>query len=185
MRILDVGGGADWDWGDWAGTPPELTLLNLDVKPSRNGHVCYVQGDAREMSDFRDKEFDLVFSNSVIEHVGTFADQQRMAAEVRRVARAYWVQTPYRHFPIEPHMLFPFFQYLPTSWRRVIGLHWPLSFQKLRNKDPLRDALGVRLLDHREMTHCFPDATIIRERFLGCTKSLIAYSQSPSDVEGS
>ncbi|WP_255695553.1 methyltransferase domain-containing protein [Rhodohalobacter sp. 614A] len=54
----------------------------------------YVQGDALDMHMFEDKSFDVVFSNSVIEHVGSFENQRRFADEVRRVGKAYWVQTP-------------------------------------------------------------------------------------------
>lgn len=78
------------------------------------------------------------------------------------------------HFPIEPHMLFPFFQYLPLAMRRVIGRHWPFSFEKLRHGDPERDAVQVRLMTRKELQDCFPDANILVERFAGLVKSLLA-----------
>ena len=174
-RIVDVGGGSDWDWSGFTGVTPRITLLNLDVEDGESGRTRYVRGDACRMHQFADDEFDIAFSNSVIEHVGSYAEQQAMAGEIRRVARAYWVQTPNRHFPIEPHMLFPFFQYLPLRWRRTIGRHWPFSFEKLRKGDPERDAVEVRLLNRREFSACFPDAEIRMERFAGWIKSFIAY----------
>ena len=63
------------------------------------------------MDFFKDKSFDAVFSNSVIEHVGTFEDQKMMANEVIRVTNFYFIQTPNLYFPIEPHFLVPFFQF--------------------------------------------------------------------------
>ncbi len=173
-RLLDVGGSDDWDWGEWPAGAPKVTLLNLESPGDRKAGIEYVQADACDMSMFADQSFDIAFSNSVIEHVTEWERQQIMAAEIRRVAKSYWVQTPNRHFPIEPHMLFPFFQYLPLSWRRVIGRHWPFSFEKLRRGDPVRDAVGVRLMTRAELQACFPEATIQAERFLGLAKSWIA-----------
>ena len=179
-RILDVGGGGhDWDWGEWSGAIPHLTVLNLTVEDGEADGVRYVRGNACDMEQFVDQSFDIAFSNSVIEHVGSFDNQQRMAAEIRRVARDYWVQTPNRHFPIEPHMCFPFFQYLPLSWRRVIGRYWPFSFEMLRRGNPERDAVEVRLLDRAEVERCFPEARVVPEKAFGLTKSWIATTAVP------
>jgi len=95
--------------------------------------------------------------------------QMRFAAEVRRVAKRYFVQTPYRYFPIETHSWIPFLGYMPThiQWRiiKFFNHFWPRkSFET-----------DWALLDHQEMTALFPDAKIYRERFLLLfTKSLIA-----------
>ena len=81
------------------------------------GEIVFVSlpdvGDAVDMPGISDGAFDVVFSNSVIEHVETYENQRRMAAEIRRVGRRYFVQTPNRHFPLEPHFLVPGFQLLP------------------------------------------------------------------------
>jgi len=173
-RLLDVGGSDDWNWGDWPAGAPRVTVLNLELPDVRVSGVEYLQADACDMSMFSDQSFDVVFCNSVIEHVTEWERQKAMAAEIRRVGRSYWVQTPNRHFPIEPHMLFPFFQYLPLSCRRLIAIYWPFSFEKLRHGDPVRDAVGVRLMNRGEVRECFPDATLQAERFLGLAKSWIA-----------
>src|SRR5947209_3510992 len=102
-RILDVGGSADiWEV---ASVTPQLTILNLPsaLGPCLSGTLL-VGGDGR-MLPFSDKSFDIVFSNSVIEHVGTLADQRRFADEITRVGRQYWVQTPNRRFPVELHVM--------------------------------------------------------------------------------
>lgn len=109
MRLLDVGGTDEfWQRTD-LGPDVEVVILNYDPgAPHRKYH--FVVGDARDMHQFRDKEFDVAFSNSVIEHVGGLKDQRRMANEMRRVGRRVFVQAPHRYFPIEPHFLYPFFQ---------------------------------------------------------------------------
>ena len=171
--LLDVGGGGDWSWNKISFSKP-ITVIN--VQPGRDipGRISCVKGDACAMSMFEAGVFDLAFSNSVIEHVGNFERQQQMANEIRRVASRYWVQTPYRHFPIEVHMMFPFFQYLPIKMRAWLGVRWPFSFEMMRNGNPLRDATEIWLLDIRKMKCLFPEAEILTERFMGIPKSIIA-----------
>ena len=70
----------------------------------------YVIGDACNLDMLSSKSFDIIYSNSVIEHVGR-ERQKEFANEIMRVGKKYWVQTPYKHFPVEPHFVFPFFQY--------------------------------------------------------------------------
>jgi hypothetical protein len=103
--------------------------------------------------------FDIVHSNSVIEHVGDWPKMLSMAQEVRRLAPAYFVQTPNYWFPIEPHYKLPLVQYLPNSIRRAVT-----------GDDPDR----IRLLSARQMRRLFADASLWRERVFGMTKSLVA-----------
>src|ERR1044071_2026324 len=105
VSILDVGGTTNvWETMGLAGHPDvQITLLNLELQPVSYSNMRSVAGDGRDMSEFRDGEFDVVYSNSVIEHVGDAAQMTRMASEIRRVGKCYFVQTPNRYFPIEPH----------------------------------------------------------------------------------
>jgi hypothetical protein len=173
-RVLDVGGSGDWNWKAY-GIDAQITVLNLSPRPA-NCAAEYVQGSACDMYMFDENEFDLVFSNSVIEHLLSQDDQKKMAEEILRVGNAYWVQTPNRHFPIELHLCFPFFQYLPLKCRLLIAQYWPFSFQKLRGKTEgaIADAQAI-LLTKADLQSLFPDTEIICERFMGLTKSLIAF----------
>jgi hypothetical protein len=86
--VLDVGGRmAHWQvHADlWTGKPVSITLINLDTEAAVHPFTC-VAGDARELDQFADNSFDIVYSNSVIEHVGPWSDQKKMARAVRRVA---------------------------------------------------------------------------------------------------
>ena len=172
-RILDVGGSPYFWLG--SGIEPRVTILNIGLPQIRPEPFSWVQGDACAMSMIADQEFDVVFSNSVIEHVGDLPEQQRMAEEVRRVAKRYWVQTPYKHFPIEPHFIFPFFQYLPARLRYSVARVWPFSFAKRGGSDPVKSASTIWLLDMNQFQTLFPDAQFQREKVLGLTKSLLAY----------
>jgi len=179
VRILDVGGTQHY-WriiGPPDGERVQVVLLNL-VKPqvSLPGFTSVI-GDARAMTGVGDGEFDVVFSNSVIEHLGTAADQKRMADEVRRVGRRYFVQTPNKHFPMEPHFLVPCFQYLPAPARAWLLSRRPLGWQKKASTydEALQRVRTFRLLSRRELQRLFPEARLYRERFLGMEKSFVAY----------
>jgi hypothetical protein len=180
VRILDVGG-TDWSWRQLGVRLPdycEVTLLNLAPEPVPivPGFVS-IQGDARHLHQFHDGEFDLGYSNSVIEHVGTLYDQIAMARELRRVCRGYFVQTPNRYFPLEPHFLVPGWQYLPVGWRRRWLQARDLGWMK-RVRDPLiaqAEVEQVRLLTGRELRLLFPSARVYRERIGPFVKSFVMW----------
>jgi hypothetical protein len=179
VEILDIGGTQQF-WDIMLGTQPEgmrVTLLNVAHQPVSSSAFVSAVGDARKLERIRNGEFDVVFSNSVIEHVGTYADQARMADEVRRVGKRYFVQTPNRRFPIEPHFLFPFFQYLPVPARA-----WMLSsfnvgwYRRIPDRVAARrEVESIQLLTRSRFAKLFPDATIHEEKLLGLTKSFVAY----------
>ena len=190
VRILDVGGEQEfWERVDFANEPGvEIVLLNVKTVRARGSNFSCVVGDARNMAAFRDGEFDVVFSNSVIEHLGEYAQQRLMANEVRRVGRRYFLQTPNRYFPIEPHFLFPFFQFLPWRLRVWIlsqfGIGWHNREPDRREAE--RIVKGIRLLAERELQALFPGAQVWREKFLGLTKSFIVFSgwEEPASKDG-
>lgn len=179
IRILDVGGTAEaWERpGAAEAGGLEVTLVNQEPQVVARPGVVSVVGDARAMPQFAAAAFDVVYSNSVLEHFGTAADQRQMANEVRRIGRRYFVQTPYRYFPIEPHVLLPGFQFLPIRVRAALLQHRQLGWVERRptRVAALEKVRRIRLLDRREVQHLFPEAHIARERFWGLTKSLIAY----------
>ena len=118
---------------------------------------------------------DLVYSNSVIEHVGGHARRLQFAATVRSCER-YWVQTPSRSFPIEPHFMFPFLQHLPRSLQMSAVAHWPVgNYSEVKDRsEALSHLLDIELLSADELSFYFPDAALHRERVAGMTKSFIA-----------
>ena len=181
ISILDVGG-TEMFW-ERMGGPKErhmkIILLNLEKIETANPNFVSVMGDARNMREFRDREFDVVFSNSVIEHVGSYDQQRQMAEEVRRVGRRYFVQTPNRYFPVEPHFLFPFFQFLPLRFRVFLVSHFDLGFYAqggIADKQKAAEVVSsIRLLTEKELKNIFPGGTIYKERVLGLVKSFIVY----------
>lgn len=155
-----------------------VTVVNVGPWPeclNAPERFIYCAADARALP-FDDGTFPLAYSNSVIEHMGSFADQKRFADEIRRVGQQLYVQTPNRWFPIEPHFVCFFAHWLPQPLRRWL-MPWLSVRGWLRSGDdvPLRQLLDeVRLLGFAEMRVLFPDCEIYREKVFGLTKSLIA-----------
>ena len=119
MRVVDVGCGAL----GLRGLEPALDITGVDLVARPEYAGPFVQADAAQRLPFDDGAFDLAYSSSVIEHV----EPERRAAfagEVRRVARGFFVQTPARSFPIEPHALLPFAHWLAPTLRRP---YWRLG----------------------------------------------------------
>jgi ubiquinone/menaquinone biosynthesis C-methylase UbiE len=178
IRILDIGGTASyWQMMELKDDDQVfITLLNLREENVKLPNMSSMVGDAREIES-ADNSYDIVFSNSVIEHVGIFQDQLQMAKEVQRVGKRYFVQTPNKYFPLEPHFLFPFFQFLPTGIRVRLLQNFDLGW--LRRTPDVRKAReiveSIRLLDKKEFSQLFPSASIYEEKVFGLTKSFVAY----------
>lgn len=177
FRILDIGGTQDF-WDRMRFHDPEITVVLLNLTAAQRLRQGFVSlcGDATRL-EFPDGHFEVVVSNSVIEHLRTWEEQLAMATEVRRVGRRYWIQTPNRWFPIEPHALVPGLQFLPQATQsRIVGRWRPGWYRQHSPAQAACEAAQVRLLTGTEMRRLFPDGDLWRERFLGLTKSLVAYS---------
>lgn len=179
VEILDIGGTQSY-WERMMFTESNdynITLLNLEEKPVKYKNFKSVRGNACDLSEYRDQEFDIVFSNSVIEHLFTKDNQFKMAAEVRRVGRNYYIQTPNYYFPVEPHWLFPGYQFLPFDLRVFLTKNFNLGhYRKAPNREKAVERVReVNLLTEGEMKQLFPEAKVKREYFMGLVKSISMY----------
>jgi 2-polyprenyl-3-methyl-5-hydroxy-6-metoxy-1,4-benzoquinol methylase len=179
IKILDVGGTETfWERLEFQGNKDiEVTLINLKKIETHHSNFHSVCGDARDMIEFDDKKFDIVFSNSVIEHVGGYNDQRQMAKEVQRIGKRYFLQTPNFYFPIEPHFLFPCYQFFPLELKIFLLRNFDLGWRK-KTKDrdtAIRIINSIRLLKKRELRELFPGATIQEEHLWGFTFSFIIH----------
>lgn len=181
IRILDLGGTYSyWESINFQYIDSvEITLVNLTTEniPSGIINICSTKGDATNLNGIKDQAFDFVYSNSCIEHVGTANAHRRMAEEIKRVSKHYYIQTPNYYFPVEPHFLFPMFQFLPVNVRAFLVRRYQLG--NMKKADSRQEALqivdSVHLLTYCELDKLFPNATIKRERFLGFVKSYMVF----------
>ena len=178
-RIADIGGTRYyWDIvGDFVETRAvDITLINPKESQVPSGKFRFVDGDATDLGALVDMSFDFVHSNSVIEHVGDWAKMAAMAANVRRLAPAYYVQTPNFWFPYEPHFRCLFIHWLPEQVRYRLVKRFALGFAEAKEtvEASMTRVQSARLIDEGQMRALFPDADIAREKFCGLTKSVIA-----------
>lgn len=180
-KILDVGGTpASWIKSELTGL--KVTLLNQwqfpDLPNNNKREIIFTseKGDGCNLP-YNKNEFDISYSNSVIEHVGTWENQKAFAESIRKAGRKLWVQTPAKEFVIEPHYLSPFTHWLPARIQKRMN-RWITLWGWLHRPSPQKVSDMVdelRLLSFREMKILFPDCEIRREKFLGIlTKSYIA-----------
>lgn len=167
-RIVNVGAGWGASLERFNRTNPivAVDLRPIDSEWFAQPNVTVLKGDGTDLP-FTANEFPVAFSNSVIEHVPPEL-QPAFAAEIRRVSDRYFVQTPNKWFPIEPHYQFPLFHFLPRRIRMALNRRFTLGWQ------PKGCWEEITLLSARDMRRLFPDAEIHRERVFGLTKSLMA-----------
>lgn len=158
MRVLDVGCGTL----GLRALEPELEITGVDLSPRPEYPGPFLQADAAAGLPYEDGAFDLVYSSSVVEHVPP-ERRAAFAAEVNRVGRGVYVQTPARSFPVEPHSLLPFAHWLPTALRRP---YWRLGAQGFWE--------DIHLLGRHEMRTLFPGAQVHAERLGPLAKSWLA-----------
>jgi hypothetical protein len=173
MRVLDLGGTAI-SWRLLPMRPRSVTLVNLDQadEPAESWmNVVHADACAGGFG-----KYDLVFSNSLVEHLRGHARRQQFAEVVQESAPSWWIQTPYRYFPIEPHWFFPGFQCRPFPARLMICRHWnTLHVPAIKDRAKAAELVAsVELISATEMRMYFPDSEIWFERIAGLPKSLVS-----------
>lgn len=172
--VLDIGGTAAW-WREVQPCSAAITIVNLDrrhERAAREAGYGFVCADACALP-FAEGSFDVVLSNSVIEHVGDAGRQARFAAEALRCGHALYVQTPNRGFPVEPHLVTFGLHWLPRSWQRRCIRWLSVWGWVARPTQAQIDAFvaSTRMLRAAELRRLFPRCEIVRETVLGLTKS--------------
>ena len=179
--VLDVGGYPR----TWT-TRPQLTkrVDCLNIHPLEwNGEAAPDYRIATEVGDgcaleYADHSYVILFSNSVIEHVGDWDRQCAFAREARRVGQKLWIQTPAYGCPVEPHFLAPCVHWLPVFIRRRL-LRWftPWGWITKPSQETVDETIATtRLLTKKQVKKLFPDCVVLTERLLWIfPKSYIAY----------
>ena len=183
MRVLDVGGSEHfWDKLGLDIARERIVLLNVSTTETQGVAAGGQRRSPLVLFDgvrmpFADRAFDLAMCNSVLEHVRPEV-RRALAAEMRRVARALFVQTPAYEFPIEPHFLLPAVHWLPKRLGYWLVLVSPWRLLSRPDPDTIRSYhWETNLLRRAEMRELFGEAALVAERALGLTKSHVAIVQ--------
>jgi len=170
-------------------TPGNVYIADIDSSLIQRGartygYVPVLIGESERLP-FADGFFDIVYCSSVIEHVTVpkervwslysdrefearaFERQRAFAREIRRLGRQYFVQTPYRHFPVESHTWLPGAAWLPR--RLLVPLLKFTNAIWIKKTQP-----DWHLLTRSQLAAMFAEAEIISEKWCGLTKSLMA-----------
>lgn len=182
VRVLDVGGTENyWKQMGLLGNPDyELTITNIEGSfDESDQQFRFINADASSLGMFGDKSFDIVFSNSMIEHIPNAAKRQQAAEEIARIGKSYLVQTPAYWIAIEPHFLFPFFQLLPRFLKLLLVRNFNMGwFKKCNSKEEAAELIdSIRLLKKPELSRLFPNSLIHTERVFFMSKSYLAIKQ--------
>ena len=176
-RVLDLGGSAHiWEL---AKARPRIRFVNIDAiiaQDTDGGRLEFTVADATMIPE-PDASYDLVFSNSLIEHLYTWEAQVQFANEARRLGNSYWIQTPARASLIEPHTFGIIGHWLPRKFQPFFVRYLTIyGWRNLPDKAMVQAFVDEhRLLNRQEMTKLFPDAKILTERFCFFPKSYIAW----------
>ena len=182
VNIIDLGGQENY----WSIVPQTylddhkvcITIVNLPgtTLPQAHDSFEFAEADCCDLNCYGDNTFHIAHSNSVIEHVGDWQRMTQFAMELARVGQKYFVQTPNYWFPVEPHFMAPFFQWLPEPVRIWLVLHFKLGHRHQAGTldEAVRTVESVRLLNKKMVAALFKDAQIKTEWFFCLPKSFVA-----------
>jgi len=189
VRILDIGGTQRY----WNVIPRPflkkncvcITLLNNERDEDFILDPLFelIIADGCNLEQFCNQAFHIGHSNSVIEHLNGTGMRKKFSNEIRRVSRSLYIQIPNYWFPVEPHFVFPGFQWLPRSMRVFLRLHFNLGYyiKASTRREAEKSVDNIKLLTTRSMQEFFPDCKIVKYKFMGLTKSIVALRSDTFD----
>jgi hypothetical protein len=188
LRLVDLGGTVRfWEaWGLRDTDQVHITLINnnwlgeTNFNESSHAFIENRQADVLDLTEDDLKTFDVIFSNSFIEHLACREDQAKIAKMITKCGLPYFIQTPNKFSPIDPHFprpYVPFFAIYPRRLQaRLLTLGRLGSGSKaLSIDDALGDLTYYNPLDFTDMRALFPDGKLRMERPFGIPMSILAY----------
>lgn len=168
--VLDLGGGADSFFIDKLPKREHTVLMDINYKEAyqakqKHPDLLVVVADGEQLP-FSNKSVEIIISNSVIEHVN---NPEKLADEIQRVSRGYFLQTPNRNFPMETHSLIaiPFLNFISQRWlRQSLCTIFGASFEYIDS---------VHYMSEKRLKSLFSNSTLGYEKAFGLKKSFYIY----------
>lgn len=182
-KIIDLGGTEEFwniiDTNFLYENNVQITLINLhpyEVKNKQIFKIHHMDFFSLNPKDF--PEYDLSFSNSVIEHLGNYENQKKFVKLHKSIAKYFYCQTPNKYFFIEPHFIFPFFQHLPKKLQVILMINFKLGNfnKKISKKQAFNYIKEIKLLSKKDLLFLFSNANLVTEKFSFQNKSFIIHS---------
>jgi SAM-dependent methyltransferase len=171
--LLDLGGGPASFFSSIYPRPTQVVMIDVDPALAKRAKqiqpALFVITADGERLPLADRSITCAVCNSVIEHV---TDPAALAAEISRVSRIFFIQTPNGRFPLETHsfIAIPFYNLVPGNrLRRLACRLFGANFEYVNS---------VRYLSEQQLRRLFPDSIFAYERVLGLKKSLYIYRLS-------
>jgi hypothetical protein len=192
LRVIDLGGSAlMWTrWGVTAGDGLRIVLANnhrMDTthrsEPLPGRFMENWPVDVLELTPASFAGFDLIFSNSMLEHLPSRHVQARLAAAIAESGKPYFIQVPNKHCIVDPHFPHPlaaFFAVWPTRMQVWAHARHALGSSG-RAGSVAASAAAIATyhpLGRRDLAALFPAASIVTEWNLGLPMSLVAIGKA-------
>jgi SAM-dependent methyltransferase len=129
----------------------------------------YLRVQTGQRLPFDDHAFDIVFSNAVVEHVGSRSAQRAFVAELCRVGKGFFISTPNRWFPVEHHTGLPIVHWLPAKLYRALLRNTRFGYWSYQEH--------LNVLSASSLSRLFPaqiKPVICRIRLAGICSNLVA-----------
>lgn len=178
LKICDLGGSRHF-WDNLGLDMPRKNITIYNISTNETGAI---KGGKEEIQlhiydgynvPVKDRHFDLLICNSVLEHVPV-EKRKVFAREMVRISKNIMCQTPAYVFPIEPHFIMPFIHWLPKRISYYLVFVSPWKILSRPSLNTIRGYFfGTNLLREKELRELFPKSSIEYEYFCGLKKSYL------------
>jgi hypothetical protein len=200
IRIIDLGGTVSmWErWGLDKEAGLRIDLVNSfpidvngrDLVPATS-NFRKVNADVASLRPDDYRQYDLVFSNSMLEHLTSRDLQRSVAQAILTSGRPFFIQVPNKHSLIDPHFahpLAPFFAAWPRSLQaRALSLSALGSGSKASSVEHAERRLAYyNPISKRDLVELFSagSPTLAIERTLGVPISIVVWKSLPAGNVG-
>lgn len=157
-KILDLGCGEGLSFEAFNKTNKIVGLDTFYRQKIFQNNFSYLQGNAANLSFFKDKEFDKVVCIGLLEHLRPFKKLKKAARQIQKIGKGYVVVVPHFYTPLEPHFQLPFWQFYPDNLKSFLIKHFSIGCYE---KNPKGRFEKLNYFKKEKWHSLFPESSII------------------------